>query len=197
MRYVVQATDEESLRNELERLDLNIDEVSYRKLTDEEKKETGVEEGYIIEERAPERAARVTRRLLYLMAFKAKVKAIETEDLLRIEIDGENLAPLIGSGGTTLMAFQAVLAAIINKGAFPKKRVYLDICDYRKKREEHLQNLALRVAKQVKETGKPVSLKPMSAYERKIIHTILTDFEGVTTESHGEEPERYVTIKPE
>lgn len=197
MKYVIPAPDEEALRLELERLDLNIDEVSYRKISDEEKEQTGVEEGYIIEERAPERAARVARRLLYLMAFKAKVKAIETEDLLRIEIDGENLAPLIGSGGTTLMAFQTVLAAIINKRAYPRKRVYLDICEYRKKREEHLQNLALRIARQVKETGKPVDLKPMSAYERKIIHTVLTDFDGVTTESHGEEPERYVVIKPE
>ena len=75
-----------------------------------------------------------------------------------------------------------------------KIRVLLDIGNYKEKREKTLENLALKLAKSVERTGKPVKLEPMQAYERKIIHSALQDSNTVKTESIGEEPRRRVVI---
>ena len=68
--------------------------------------------------------------------------------------------------------------------------------NYREKREETLKALAARMAKKALKTGRPVALEPMNPYERRIIHAVITDIEGVTSKSTGEEPNRKVIIKP-
>lgn len=197
MKYFVPSKSEDELKKALEELDLNIDEVNYEKVSEDVANSFGFEEGYVVEERAPERAARFTRRLLYMMGIKAKVKAVESADAISIEIDGEELGSIIGSHGKTLEAMQTLLNAVLNKNAVTRKSILLDIGGYRKKRYEALKKIVEESVKKVKEMGKPVSLEPMSAYERKVVHEIVSGIDGVKSESKGEEPNRFVVIYPE
>lgn len=113
---------------------------------------------------------------------------------LEIIIEGADSTALIGYRGETLYAFQTLLSSIASKKSDEKIRVLLDIGNYKEKREKTLENLALRLAKTVEKTKKPVKLEPMQAYERKIIHSALQDSKTVKTESIGEEPRRRVVI---
>ena len=94
-----------------------------------------------------------------------------------------------------MFSFQSVISTIANKGIDEKIRVWLDIEGYKEKREKTLQDLANRIARTVERTRKSVTLEPMQAYERKIIHSVLQDSKTVKTESFGEEPNRYVVIR--
>ncbi len=113
---------------------------------------------------------------------------------LYITINGDDAGFLIGYRGETLYAVQNVLSAIASKGLTTRVRVILDIAGYKEKREKTLEDLAVRVAKTVIRTGKPVTLEPMKAYERKIIHSKLQGSKKITTNSIGEEPRRRVVI---
>ena len=113
---------------------------------------------------------------------------------LIINILNENLGYLIGYRGETLYSFQNILSAIAGKGINKKVRVILDIEGYKAKREKTLEDLALKVAKTVIKTRKPIKLEPMQAYERKIIHSKLQKNPKVKTESVGEEPHRRIII---
>lgn len=120
---------------------------------------------------------------------------IETEkEGIKIDINSEKLGFLIGYRGETLYEMQTILSAIANKNLKNKIRVLLDIEGYKGKREKTLENLAEKVAKTVVKTRKSVTLEPMKAYERKIIHSKLQDNNKVTTTSIGEEPRRRVVI---
>lgn len=111
-----------------------------------------------------------------------------------VDMNGENLNYLIGYRGETINAIQTILTAIANKKSTQKIRVYLDIAGYREKRIKTLEDLAEKLARTVERTKKSVSLEPMTAYERKIIHTKLQNNSKVKTFSKGEEPYRKVVI---
>ena len=113
---------------------------------------------------------------------------------IEVMIFGENASNLIGYRGETLYALQTIISSIANKNFDEKVLVILDIQGYKEKREETLKNLALKIAKTVEKTRKPVKLEPMQAYERRIIHSSLQDSKIVKTESIGEEPRRCVVI---
>lgn len=113
---------------------------------------------------------------------------------INVDILGENTNLLIGYRGETLNALQTLLTSIANKDIEEKVRVILDISGYREKRKKVLEDLAEKVAKTVIKTKKKVTLEPMSAYERKVIHSKLQQNSKVTTESVGEEPNRKVVI---
>ena len=111
-----------------------------------------------------------------------------------VNINDKNLGYLIGYRGETLYALQNVLSAIAGKKIENKVRVFLDIESYRTKREKTLEELAEKISKTVIKTKKSITLEPMQAYERKIIHSKLQNNELVTTKSIGEEPRRRVVI---
>ena len=113
---------------------------------------------------------------------------------LEISLSGEDASFLIGYRGETMYAFQSIISTVANKGIDEKIRVWLDIEGYKEKREKTLQDLANRIARTVERTRKAVTLEPMQAYERKIIHSVLQDSKTVKTESIGEEPRRRVVI---
>ena len=113
---------------------------------------------------------------------------------LEISLSGDDAGFLIGYRGETMYAFQSIISTIANKGIDEKIRVWLDIEGYKEKRERTLQDLANRIARTVERTRKSVTLEPMQAYERKIIHSVLQDSKTVKTESIGEEPRRRVVI---
>lgn len=113
---------------------------------------------------------------------------------IEVNITGEDSGLLIGYRGDVLNSLQTILSSIANKNTESKIRVILDIENYRNKRKETLENLAIKIAKTVSKTGKSITLEPMGAYERKIIHSKLQDNKYVTTHSIGEEPNRKVVI---
>ena len=111
-----------------------------------------------------------------------------------VNLSGEDSKNLIGYRGEVLNSLQNILNAIINKESSKKLRVVLNIGNYKEKREKSLEELADKVSKTVLRTGKSITLEPMVAYERKIIHNRLQSSTKVKTYSVGEEPYRKVVI---
>ena len=111
-----------------------------------------------------------------------------------IEIVGKSSAKLIGYRGDVLNSLQTILNAIASKHCESKIRVILNIGNYKEKRKKSLEELADKVSKTVLRTGKSVTLEPMVAYERKIIHNRLQSNHAVKTYSIGDEPYRKVVI---
>lgn len=121
--------------------------------------------------------------------------SVEVEDTcIKVAMNGEDINYLIGYRGEVLNSLQTIISLIANKEANEKIRVVVDIQGYRKKREKTLEDLAEKLAKTVIKTGKPVTLEPMTAYERKIIHSKLQNSTKVKTHSTGEEPYRKIII---
>lgn len=120
---------------------------------------------------------------------------INTENnSINVELTGEYASKLIGYRGETLNSMQSILSGIANKNYETRARVTLDIVGYREKREKALEELAVKVSKTVLKTGKSITLEPMTAYERKIIHSKLQDNNRIDTHSVGEEPNRRIVI---
>ena len=122
----------------------------------------------------------------------------EEEDgvqIIRVNISGNDVSHLIGRHGDSLYAINYLANILVNKGKEDYKRVYIDIEDYRKHREETLISIANRAAARVAKYKRPVSLDPMPAYERRIIHSALQSNRNVVTESQGIEPNRCVIVK--
>jgi spoIIIJ-associated protein len=109
---------------------------------------------------------------------------------------GEKIALLIGKRGQTLNSLQYLTQLVINRFSKPYLNVILDAEDYRNRRNETLIQLAHRLAQKAVKTGKEVSLEPMPSYERKVIHTALSENRRVKTTSDGAEPHRFVVINP-
>lgn len=120
---------------------------------------------------------------------------IKEEDYtIYVDINGNAAGTLIGYRGETLNSMQTILSTIANRGFNSKIRLILDIENYRQKREKTLEELAEKVSKTVLKTGKSITLEPMSAYERKIIHSKLQDNNKIETHSIGEGDNRRVVI---
>jgi spoIIIJ-associated protein len=113
-----------------------------------------------------------------------------------IDLTGEDSGLLIGRRGQTLQALQFVVNLIVRKEFGESVRVVLDVERYRQRREESLRDMANKVAARVVQTGRGITLEPMSAADRRVIHLSLANHQGVTTESVGFGEERKVTIIP-
>ena len=134
--------------------------------------------------------------LLEHMDAKAEVKVYEVEkNRYKVMLEGEKLGALIGRRGETLDAIQQLTNYSINRGGESKRaRVQIDAENYREKREESLERLAQKVAGKVVKYRRNVTLEPMNAYERHVIHTALQDTQYITTFSIGTEPNRRVVV---
>ena len=134
--------------------------------------------------------------LLEHMDAKAEVKVYEVEkNRYKVILEGEKLGALIGRRGETLDAIQQLTNYSINRGGENKRaRVQIDAENYREKREESLERLAQKVAGKVVKYRRNVTLEPMNAYERHVIHTALQDTQYITTFSIGTEPNRRVVV---
>ena len=118
----------------------------------------------------------------------------EEGNVIKVDIKGEDTGYLIGYRGEVLNSIQTVLSNVASKSSKEKARVIVNIGGFREKREKDLQNLAVKIAGTVIKTKKSITLEPMSAYERKIIHTKLQENDKVKTFSVGEEPYRKVVV---
>ena len=144
-------------------------------------------------------AAIFLSELLKKMNIEATVEAAETDDGLRLNIVSTTDGLLIGRRGETLDAIQYIVSLYMNKDRKENgyRRVSVDTEGYRARREETLRRLARKNAAQVARTGRSVAMEPMNPYERRVLHSALQNFKGVTTHSEGEEPNRRVIITPD
>ena len=122
--------------------------------------------------------------------YKIEIK----EGILHIDFIGEDSLNLIGYRGETLNSLQTILVAVLKKKMDSKVKLYLNVGDYREKRNDILKDLARKIEAEVLKNLKKRVLEPMSAYERKIIHTELQNSDKVVTFSIGEEPHRRLVI---
>lgn len=154
-----------------------------------------------IDDAALKVAEQVTDELLQKMSIRARVKAsiippadASDQNLVMVEIQGDDLSILIGRRSETLNALQYIASLIVAKEVGHWVPMTIDVQGYRARRERQLRVLARRSAEQVLHTGRKMTLEPMPANERRVIHLELRDHPEVMTESVGEEPNRKVTI---
>lgn len=139
----------------------------------------------------------------YLRAILAKMNVVdveinveEKEDSAVLTLTGDDLGILIGRHGETLDSLQYLTSLVCNRVEGSYYRVTLDCGNYREKRKEALKELAQKISAKVKRTGRSQMLEPMNPYERRIIHAVISNVEGVTSKSKGDEPNRRVVIIP-
>lgn len=133
--------------------------------------------------------------LLENMECSAEIRIYQPEKgRYKVILEGKQMGALIGRRGETLDAIQQLTSYSVNRTGGSRVRVQLDAEGYREKREQSLQHLAKKVAGKVIKYRRSVTLEPMNAYERHVIHTALQDVPGVTTYSTGTEPNRRVIV---
>lgn len=134
--------------------------------------------------------------ILKAMGVEDKMDVIIDDDNnLTVRLLSDNIGIVIGRRGETLDALQYLLGLAVNRRSDNFVRVTLDVGNYREKREETLEKLAVRLAERVTKTRKNMTLEPMNPYERRIIHAALQGYNSIETFSIGEEPNRKVVIK--
>ncbi|MBO8127863.1 MAG: protein jag [Peptococcaceae bacterium] len=139
----------------------------------------------------------LVREIVSAMGVAADIKVEnEEENRLYVRLEGEDAGVLIGRRGETLNALQYLVNLSINRKREERYRVIIDVEGYRKKREETLQRLALKLADKVRRRGRSIVLEPMNAHERRVIHTTLRSRNDIYTFSEGEEPYRKIVIAP-
>ena len=130
------------------------------------------------------------------MGVGVNFETLRKDNYLKIILHPENSSILIGKEGRTLSSIQNVLRAVLTKETGMHINIILDVENYKEKSQRHIERLAKNLAKEVQKTKEPVRMDSMNSYERRLIHEVLKDFKGITTESEGEEPNRAVVIKP-
>ncbi|MBN1857199.1 MAG: protein jag [Dehalococcoidia bacterium] len=138
----------------------------------------------------------VLSRLIELMGLDGDVSFKEESDTAVLNIEGDDLGVLIGRRGTTLSSLQHIVRLIIASRVTEWPMLTVDVCGYKQRRRAALESLAERLAEQVKVRHRPITLEPMPADERRVVHLTLADRHDVYTESVGEDAGRKVIIYP-
>ncbi|MGN1113911.1 MAG: RNA-binding cell elongation regulator Jag/EloR [Oscillospiraceae bacterium] len=120
----------------------------------------------------------------------------ENEEGCGIEVRGDGLEELIGKKGELLDSLQYLSSLVCNKVDRDYYRITIDSNGFREKRKAHLEELAEKIANNVKKTGRSAALEPMNPYERRIVHSKVSEIEGVTSKSVGVDPHRKVIVSP-
>lgn len=148
-------------------------------------------------DKVADEASSAVKNILSGFGIEPKVEEYEGDyGEIILDIDGEDLGILIGRHGRTLDALQVLVSAITNRRVEKRHPVLIDISGYRYRRKAKIEEIARRAAERVKRQGRPVELRPMSAYERKVVHMALRDDKRVKTGSEGDEPNRQVVVSP-
>lgn len=154
-----------------------------RKITDEQAENT------------KNRLNEILKNIFEITGEEVSYEIVRNDNQMNLVITGDNMAHLIGYKGRTIEAFQSILNSMLQRENEENAKVFVEINDYKKKKEEKLRRLANKMAANCVKFRRPIKLEPMSAYERLIIHRELADRKDVETESIGEEPRRRVVIK--
>ena len=191
-------TEEEVILKTLKELDVKEDELFYD--IKEEKSGLLKKKKYvlttILKSDVLEYSKKFVSELLENIGINVKLETQRKENYLKITIHSENNSILIGKNGKNLQSLQLILRqSVLSKtGIYPN--IILDVENYKQKRERNIEFLAKKLAKEVEKTKVEVKMDSMNSYERRIVHNILSNNKKVTTISEGEEPNRYVIIKP-
>lgn len=143
-----------------------------------------------------EEAADVVAEILEHMDLDADVTVREDDERVVLDVDGPDAGRVIGKKGQTLDALQFLVNKIVNRFPEGRRHVVVDSGDYRDRHDKGLVSMARREAKRAVDEGKVVTLAPMSARDRRVIHLSLAKFGGVTTQSQGEGTQRRIQIIP-
>jgi spoIIIJ-associated protein len=165
-------------------------------VTEAQSEKTGVPEKEKFKESLAAKAKEKLDGILRHMGLDFPVHVEETSETITLKIEGDGSGLLIGKGGQTLDALQYIVNKASNKNGKGRKRIILDTEDYRKRREKTLISLAEKLGEKVKKTKKPVTVNPMNAHDRRIIHLALQDDKQLTTKSRGEGAFRKIIILP-
>ena len=201
-------TVEEAVETGLTELGITVDQAKITVTTEPTKglfgrlKGKAVVEIEVIKEEKPQeendeqRAVEFVQGILDIMEIKAVAKLTESGKNTVITLESTDSSSVIGYRGEVLDAIQTLAGAAANIGKKDYKKVVVDCENYRDRREETLIKLAKRLEEKATEMRREVILEPMSPFERRIIHTTLSNSETVKTRSDGKEPNRYVVIVP-
>jgi spoIIIJ-associated protein len=156
-----------------------------------------MEETTVPVERQAETAVEFTTGLVEAFGANATVSDEIEDDAITVRIDGSALGLLVGPRGATLHAIEELVRAVVQRetgghGA----RIHVDVAGYRAKRRAALEAFTRDLAARVQETGEEQALESMNAPDRKIVHDTVAEIDGLETTSEGEEPRRYVVIRP-
>lgn len=193
---------EEAIDNALIELKISKDQAKITVLEEAQKGFLGIggknaKVEVIVKEDDGERASNFLSGLLEIMKIPATTEILENGDKIVIDVLTTSPTQVIGYRGEVLDALQTLAGATANIGNDEYKKVVVNCENYREKREETLKALAVRIANKAVKYGKKFSLEPMNPFERKVIHSALSNMEGIKTESEGAEPNRYVVVIPE
>lgn len=148
-----------------------------------------------------EQLSEILDNLLGLLLLEGSYEIEENEEAFSVFIDTQDAGRLIGARGESLESLQLIINQIISKkiGSENKnqfKRVFIDVSGWRKQKEEDLNIRAKEWIKQVLESGKDMEIEPMPAWQRRIVHMVVSEEDGVESESLGEGRDRHIMIKP-
>lgn len=148
-----------------------------------------------------EQLTEVLDNVLGLLLLEGSYDIQENDNGFHVSIETDDAGRLIGYRGESLESLQLLVNQIISRKLGQSeesgfKRVILDVSNWRKQKEEDLAERSKGWAEQVKESGEPMELEPMSPWQRRVVHTIIGDIEGVESESIGEGRDRHLVIKP-
>ncbi|MCI4354436.1 MAG: Jag N-terminal domain-containing protein [Thermoplasmata archaeon] len=149
-----------------------------------------------IEEQA-EAAEAFTQGLVDAFELGASAASSIDDDVVLVDVTGDNLGLLVGPKGATLHAIEELVRTVVQRQTDGHGvRIHVDVAGYRAKRREALADFTRQLADKVIETGRAQALEPMSASDRKVVHDTATEIDGVATESEGEDPRRRVILRP-
>ncbi len=195
-------TVDEALQTAIRELQVTEDEIEYQILEEPSKGFFGIFGGkpakieVILKENPVKKTVNLIKEIVNAMDLPVKTQIEEDGQTIKVNMQGDDLGVLIGRRGETLDAMQYLVNLAVNKNLEKRRKIVLDVEGYRKRREETLQKLALRLADKAKKRGKSVILEPMNSHERRIIHTALQVRDDIYTFSEGEEPYRKIVIAP-
>jgi spoIIIJ-associated protein len=144
-----------------------------------------------------EHAAKFTEELVRTMGFSASIRTEIDEDDVTVHIEGDGLGALVGPKGATIQALQEVVRAVVQHHAGGHSAwIHVDVAGYRERRRQALADFARQISEEVKSTGEERAMEPMGAADRKVVHDVISEIDGVDTTSEGEEPRRRVVVFP-
>ncbi len=160
-------------------------------------RERSVEKSSVSVEDQAKIAGEFLEGLVGSFGYSGSASSVIENDDITVSIEGEGLGLLIGPQGVTLVAIEELSRAVLHRACGSgTARLHVDVTGYRAARREALAGFAAQVAARAVETGKEQALDPMNASDRKVVHDALVEFEGVETLSEGDDPRRYVVVRP-
>jgi spoIIIJ-associated protein len=143
-----------------------------------------------------ERVRALVGRVATGLGLRASVDIEIDDEQIRATVNGDDLGILIGKHGSTIDALQHIALRVAYKGGAAERQVVVDAAGYRERRESALQRAADRAVSDALDFGRPVELEPMTAAERRLVHTYLRDRSDIQTHSEGDEPDRRLVVTP-